>query len=141
MRRLCVFTEPETIIYFVQLEKIGPIKIGTASNLHKRLYYLQTANPYKINVLYCYEGAKEDEASWHKYFIHYNIKGEWFHPDKSIFDEIENMKNFDIKNGNMFFFEGIWKIDRKRDFKTENDLWLSSERGKKYQEWLSAVLN
>ena len=40
------------VVYFIQIQPpIGPIKIGITSNIKSRLSHLQTACPYKLEIL------------------------------------------------------------------------------------------
>lgn len=71
-------------VYFIQIaKKQGPVKIGTAMDVDKRLKVLQIANPYKlqiISVLVCKskKHAYAIEEQLHKEFKRYLIRGEWF---------------------------------------------------------------
>jgi hypothetical protein len=39
-------------MYFIQQGTTGPIKIGVSNNPYQRLANLQTANPYKLRLLF-----------------------------------------------------------------------------------------
>jgi len=61
----------------------GPIKIGMASNLERRLNTLQTGNPVELNFIACIpcdsrEEARELERKLHDFFRGSKIRGEWF---------------------------------------------------------------
>lgn len=73
-------------IYFVRAGSNGPIKIGVASNVDKRVETLQTGNHQKltvITVIKCRDksDAYHKESTFHKMFEHKRIRGEWFHGD------------------------------------------------------------
>jgi len=84
-------------LYFIQLENTGPIKIGLAKNPNRRLIQLQTANPYKLNLLYFFPSCKTDEDGLHYLLRAYRLEGEWFLPSKKVLAEIEAQKRIDEK--------------------------------------------
>ena len=47
-----IFENRTGYIYFIQMDYIGPIKIGIAKDLKTRLNHLQSANPYPLRLLY-----------------------------------------------------------------------------------------
>jgi hypothetical protein len=70
----------ETVIYFIQSEHGGPIKIGRADDLAKRLVNLQTSRPDKLVVLATAPGTVQQERDLHARFAAAREKGEWFSP-------------------------------------------------------------
>lgn len=68
----------DTQIYFIQSEHGGPIKIGRADDLAKRLVGLQTSRPDKLIVLASAAGTIEMERQIHAAFLDEREKGEWF---------------------------------------------------------------
>lgn len=68
----------ETVIYFVQGEDGGPIKIGMADDLAKRLVGLGTGRPDKLVVLAAAPGTVATERRVHARFASIREKGEWF---------------------------------------------------------------
>jgi len=78
----------EGYVYFVRSEKTHAIKIGfTAGKIEDRLSALQTAHPYKLQVLAASCGSREYEKALHGRFGHLRLEGEWFepHPDLMAF--------------------------------------------------------
>jgi len=74
----------EGCVYFIRSEKNHEIKIGfTAGKVEKRLSSLQTAHPYKLQLLATMPGTMEYEKSLHERFASIRLEGEWFkpHPD------------------------------------------------------------
>jgi len=70
-------------VYFIQSGNNGPIKIGMAENVDRRLSELQEGNPYKLNIIsvmdcYSVSHADETEKRIHKLFSKKRIRGEWF---------------------------------------------------------------
>ena len=72
------------MIYFVQAGENGPIKIGFSDEVHECIELLQVGCPYKLNLLWVYNGRQYDEVGLHELFFHEHIRGEWFRPGKSI---------------------------------------------------------
>jgi len=74
----------EGFVYFIRSGKTHAIKIGfTAGQVEKRLYSLQTAHPFKLELLATLPGTLEHEKSLHERFASFRLEGEWFqpHPD------------------------------------------------------------
>jgi hypothetical protein len=76
----------ERMVYFIQMGENGPIKIGETKSIHERLEMLQVANPYRLRILWVYNGRKYGEAELHEKFKQYNIRGEWFWPVEEILE-------------------------------------------------------
>jgi hypothetical protein len=79
----------ESPLYFLQAEQGGPIKIGIEPDLNS----VQDLSPYPLKVL-----AKIDASNFscekmlHTKFAALRSHGNWFHPDPSIFEVIEQIK-------------------------------------------------
>jgi len=68
-------------VYFIMSEENKEIKIGfTVGPVEKRLSSLQTAHPYKLQLLGTIPGTTEDEKSLHEQFANIRLQGEWFKP-------------------------------------------------------------
>jgi len=86
--------------YYLYLIKcLDACKIGITSNLEERMLYLQSANPFKLDVL-CVKSffgkdskllARENEKILHEKFFHRNLHGEWF---LLTHDDINTIKNY-----------------------------------------------
>lgn len=84
----------EGYIYFIRSEKTHAIKIGfTAGQVEKRLSSLQTAHPYKLELLATFPGAIEYEKSLHDRFSSYKLEGEWFNPHPDLLAFISVIQN------------------------------------------------
>lgn len=70
------------MIYFIQAEIVGRIKIGYTSKdtISSRVATLQTASPVKLRVLASRPGGKAKEQQLHVRFAHARTCGEWFDP-------------------------------------------------------------
>lgn len=80
--------EPEGYVYFIQMDRIGPIKIGFAKDVGKRILSLQTSSPYPLKLLCYYKADQEHELDWHSAFKEIRLKGEWFLPHPFLLKEI-----------------------------------------------------
>lgn len=74
----------ETVIYFIQSEHGGHVKIGRADDLAKRLQGLATGRPDKLILLGAVPGTLADERRVHAAFAAHRDKGEWFFPHEQV---------------------------------------------------------
>ncbi len=93
-----MFKKVTGYIYFIQMDRIGPVKIGFTKNIEKRLVSLQTACPYPLNLLCIFPGNEDMETDIHSCFKEMRMEGEWFLPHPFILGEIENFKKINKKN-------------------------------------------
>lgn len=78
------------MIYFIQGEKGGPIKIGYTENwIKSRLASLQVGSPQKLEIICLVQGNKAMEKRIHNTFVSSRLQGEWFSPDMKVLDYIE----------------------------------------------------
>lgn len=70
-------------VYFVRHGEHGPIKIGTAGDVERRLRSLQSGNPVTLVLLGAMPAWGGEESELHAAFAEHRIRGEWFrpHPD------------------------------------------------------------
>lgn len=83
-------------VYFIQRGESGPIKIGTAMNVDKRLTQLQCGNAEHLRVLFA--GKTSDglrEVDLHKKFHRLRMKGEWFKPERELLEFVECLATSD----------------------------------------------
>jgi len=84
----------EGCVYFIRSEKTHAIKIGfTAGKIENRLSALQTAHPYKLQVLASSRGNREYEKSLHERFARLRLEGEWFEPHPDLLAFISVLPN------------------------------------------------
>jgi len=76
-------------IYFIQMDRIGPIKIGFTTNIAKRILNLQVASPYPLNLLCLFPGNVDMEQKIHICYKEMRMEGEWFLPHPFILKEID----------------------------------------------------
>lgn len=67
-----------TQIYFIQAGDNGPIKIGYAANLVKRMGQLQIGNSMQLTLLGNYPGGHAEESRLQRRFATSLIRGEWY---------------------------------------------------------------
>jgi len=89
-------------VYFIRAGHTGPIKIGVASNVDRRLDTLQTGNHMELFLvakIKCQSKthAYSIENALHKKFKGKRIRGEWFMPNIKI-SEIEEFNNVTKSN-------------------------------------------
>lgn len=68
-------------IYFVRAGDAGPIKVGYAGNVRRRLSTLQIGCPCPLILLHHEPGSLADEVEWHWRLRDFRVRGEWFRPN------------------------------------------------------------
>ncbi len=89
----------ETVIYFVQSEHGGPIKIGRTDDLAMLLVNLQGSRPDKLTILAAAHGTVEQERELHRRFAATREKGEWFAPTEELLHIVRQValtRNIDV---------------------------------------------
>lgn len=79
-------------VYFIGSTD-GPIKIGIALDVSKRLKGLQTSHPSKLAVLATTAGGREQEKAYHCQFADSRMAGEWFERTPELLGEIERLSS------------------------------------------------
>jgi len=77
-----------TRIYFIQAVTGGPIKIGIAENVKKRLHSHQTSSHVELVLLAHRPGTRSDEWRLHQKLATHRVRGEWFEPHEDVLTEI-----------------------------------------------------
>ena len=103
------------MVYFIQSGDDGPIKIGFATEVASRLSELQTGCPAKLHLLGKVRGSMQLEKDLHALFAGLRISGEWFRPDPSIFEKINELKKQ--------FGEALSLEERARSFREGRTDW------------------
>lgn len=80
------------MIYFVQPQGGGLIKIGCAKDPEARLRNLQTASPVRLVILATMDGDILDEQRLHRRFRQLRQHGEWFAPAIELRSFISRLK-------------------------------------------------
>src|SRR5262249_48928645 len=68
----------EQLVYLIQGETGGPIKIGIARNPKKRLGELQATSPVRLRILRTLTGGLDREREIHLQLAQARLHGEWF---------------------------------------------------------------
>jgi hypothetical protein len=89
-----VRSKKEGHVYFIQGEITKNIKIGFSDDPKIRIKGHQTGSGEKLDLLKAVKGCKADETEIHNKFKHLKIRGEWFRPEKELFEYIETCKDF-----------------------------------------------
>lgn len=76
-------------VYFAQAGENGPIKIGFATNVVRRMWELQVNSPDRIQALGTIEGDQTAERALHRRFSEDRISGEWFRPSSALLSLVE----------------------------------------------------
>lgn len=98
-----------SVVYFIQVEPFGPIKIGTTKgNVAIRMRALQQTSPHILKWIGCFAGDQKDELTAHDQLKNSRARGEWFYPTKEVLDFVEmKSPNFSEENIlNQIFREG-----------------------------------
>jgi Meiotically up-regulated gene 113 len=66
-----------SFVYFIQCQ--SAVKIGTATDLRRRLNSIQNCNPTVLTLRCFLAGGHAMEASCHAHWAESQIRGEWFH--------------------------------------------------------------
>jgi DNA-binding XRE family transcriptional regulator len=90
-------------VYFLQAEdKTGPIKIGWAKDVYKRLGEIQNMSPTRLVILGVLECEREEEYTIHNIFSTDRLYGEWFNLSTELLNFIRPLpipeKKTSIKN-------------------------------------------
>lgn len=72
--------ETTEFVYFIQVGKCGPIKIGHSIDPERRRTVLQQAHTEKLCLIHTEVGGPQREAKLHRKFAAARLRGEWFEP-------------------------------------------------------------
>jgi Meiotically Up-regulated Gene 113 (MUG113) protein len=81
-----------SVVYFIQEDGAGAIKIGTSKHLKKRMDEIARILPSEIVLLATIEGGHEVEWVIQQRFNHAHVKGEWFRPVPELLEYIAKVK-------------------------------------------------
>jgi hypothetical protein len=74
-----------SVVYFLQVEGSGPVKIGTTiGNVHLRVQSLQQASPYELRWIGYFPGGRTEEKAAHQLLSGSRLRGEWFYPTAEV---------------------------------------------------------
>lgn len=103
------------MIYFIQAERGGPIKIGTSNNVKSRLMEFQIGNPERLVLLGVRTGSFQEERDLHDELAKFHISGEWYSPSMDLIKLISPFCSIRPKNidEDMSYFHNKLINDRK----------------------------
>lgn len=81
-----------SVVYFLQSRPSGPIKIGTTTDLGRRMATLRAGLPITSELLCTLTGSRELESHFHETFKEHRLEGEWFEPVPELLDLIQRIK-------------------------------------------------
>jgi hypothetical protein len=112
----------EALVYFIQAEHGGPIKIGIAADPHERLRELQVGSPYRLVIRMTRRGGVAAERRYQRQFKAHRLSGEWFAPSDALVKLCRGLPGDDAtiaeaeaRGFERGFEEGLREVDR---FKT-----------------------
>lgn len=76
-------------VYFIRCGERGPIKIGRASDVRRRLDGLQAANHQELRLLAATRNLSEKDL--HRRFRRFRIRGEWFRVSRDLVSVITSI--------------------------------------------------
>ena len=111
------------MVYFIKSGDF--IKIGTTTDIKKRMAVLQVGSPFKLSVLALVEGSFEEESKLHTKFKKQRMKGEWFKINKKILDYISKLSK-DAMWFHGFVSEPFIPMGRIKEARIKNNMSLKS---------------
>lgn len=93
-------------VYFAQIGRDGPIKIGDSRDPARRLRELQTNVPWSLHLLLVIPHKSANEVYHH--FSSARMKGEWFYPTRDLLNFIAEQHRLRGRS------PGSWKRARRR---------------------------
>jgi hypothetical protein len=78
-----------SVVYFIRIEG-GNIKIGTTTNMRRRMAAFATGICDPFSLVGCVPGGREEEREIHNRLARWRVRGEWFKPAKEVTTFIEN---------------------------------------------------
>lgn len=70
--------KPSEVVYLLGAEGLDLVKIGTTTDIDRRVRTMQTGLPLTLSVLWTCEGGRDLERALHDKFRVHNRRGEWF---------------------------------------------------------------
>lgn len=106
LQRQSLSRSPRSRVYFAQEGAAGPIKIGTAVDVHARVKSFSTGNSSEVRLLAMLQGDRSVENLLHSIFSEAHLRGEWFRPTPSLLQFIADLPDLDAPELGPFIPEG-----------------------------------
>lgn len=75
-------------VYMIRQGERGPVKIGVAKDVVRRLETMQTGNHERLTLLRTFEGDTAEERRLHRQFADHRLSGEWFSFTKAMLGDV-----------------------------------------------------
>jgi hypothetical protein len=82
-------------VYVIQQGVGGPVKIGKANSIRRRVWELQICSGYPLDLLARFPGAYREETSLQRRFDIYRIHGDWFAPADVLISVVKRVRTVD----------------------------------------------
>jgi hypothetical protein len=91
-KRAKKYKRDNLLIYCIQIldGATYPVKIGTSSNIPKRIKMILTHQPHDVRLLASWPGSVRDEKAVHAMFASSHLTREWFKPTSDLLNYIES---------------------------------------------------
>ena len=81
------------VVYFMQAQTGGPIKIGWSADVRRRMESFQPGCPIPLKIILCVRGSIYDEQIIHKKFSRFRLHGEWFEPAAELLQFLDVLRS------------------------------------------------
>lgn len=88
----------EPVVYFIVSRQLNLVKIGTTTDVDRRIATMQTGSPSRLELLGTILGDAETESYLHIMFAEYRAHGEWFHYSEEIQGYIDHECNRQLED-------------------------------------------
>lgn len=129
------------VVYFVQRESDGAIKIGYSARLHYRLYNLKSVAGEALKILSIFDGGQQAEKEMHALFDNFRLSGEWFEPRREILEYIETRSEDCLELANIPKGKQTPQYNRTCDVGKRRDDWLKDHPEKKFADIARAAID
>lgn len=83
-------------VYMIRAGEKGPVKIGRAQDIRKRLTELQVFHWEKLRIMRAFTGGVAEEAMLHDLFYDLHLRGEWHHFSRAMLADV-GLPEIDLK--------------------------------------------
>lgn len=83
-----------SVVYFVQGESGGPVKIGTTTSILMRFRTLEASSPARLVLRAMVPGGPAEESAEHLAFAELRMHGEWFSPAPRLLARMRQIRGF-----------------------------------------------
>jgi len=126
-----------TVLYLVQAEQLGHVKIGFTNRISSRFASMQTGSPDKLVLLGTIKTPEPRllEIEWHSRFAHLHSHGEWFRGEPELMTAIAAAIGPDARRIQRPMFTDKGAMVRKARLKAGRDALNMLEAERALEEW------